>query len=145
MITLRQVQRRRRAVGQVPFLRVLFGGMFVLSAAAHVFLLSANPTVYAGFADSALFGFVRTAWSDYVAGSPVPAVAALAFFECAVGLLVLFGTPRFAFTGTALMAAFHIALMAFGWGFWLWSVPMLALLSVLLGGLYTQVKEENKA
>lgn len=144
MITLRHVQRRHGVAGQVPFLRVVFGGMFVLGAATHVFLVSSRPGVYAAFADNALFGFVRTAWSDYVAGSPAPAIGALAFFECAVGLLVLFGTPRFAFTGAAMMAAFHVALMAFGWGFWLWSAPMLALLGVLLGGLYTQAKEENE-
>lgn len=43
------------------------------------------------------------------------------------------------------MTAFHLALMAFGWGFWLWSVPMLVLLGVLLRGLHTQTKEENGA
>lgn len=145
MITLRHVQYRHGAVGRVPLLRVLFGGMFVLSAAVHVFLVSARPDVYAGFADNALSGLVRTAWSNIVAGSPAPAIGVLAFFECAVGLLVLFGTPRFAFTGASLMAAFHLALMTFGWGFWLWCVPMLALLGVLLRGLHTQAKDENGA
>lgn len=145
MNTVRHVQQRHRAAGRVPLLRVLFGGMFVLGAAAHVFLVSVYPGVYAGFADNALFGFVRAAWSGYVAGSPAPAIGALAFFECAVGLLVLFGTPRAALAGAVLMTAFHLALMAFGWGFWLWSVPMLVLLGVLLRGLHTQTKEENGA
>jgi hypothetical protein len=145
MITLRHVQRRHGVAGQVPFLRVVFGGMFVLGAAAHVFLVSARPGVYAAFADNALFGFVRTAWSDYVAGSPAPAISMLAFFECAVGLLVLFGNRRFAYVGAALMAAFHVALMTFGWGFWLWSTPLLALLGVLLGGLHAQAKQEKEA
>lgn len=124
-------------------LRVLFGGMFVLGAAAHVFLVSAHPGAYAAFADDALFGFVRTAWSSVVAGSPVLAIGALALFECTVGLLVLFGAPRFAFAGAWLMIGFHIALMTFGWGFWLWCVPMLALLGVLVRGLYAQTKDED--
>lgn len=143
MITLRHVQHRRGAVGRVPLLRVLFGGMFVLGAAVHVVLVSAEPGVYAAFADNALLGLVRTAWSS-VTAAPVPFVGALALFECAVGLLVLFGTPRVAMVGASLMAAFHVALMTFGWGFWLWSLPMLGLLGVLLRGLYTQTRDENR-
>lgn len=145
MISVRHVQHRHGAVARLPLLRVLFGGMFVLGAATHVYLVSARPGVYAAFADGALFGFVRTAWVTVVAGTPAPAIGALALFECAVGLLVLFGTPRPAFTGASLMAAFHLALMTFGWGFWLWCLPMLGLLGVLLRGLYRQTRNENGA
>jgi hypothetical protein len=47
------------------------------------------------------------------------------------GLLILAGGPR---TRLGLLAAiaFHFGLMLFGWGFWFWSVPMLAMLVALL-------------
>lgn len=145
MTTLRHVRHRHGVAAWVPPLRLLFGGMFVLGSAANLLLVSAHRGVYSAFADDALFGFVRTSWSSVVAGAPAPAIGALAFFECVVGLLVLFGSPRLALVGAGLMAAFHLALMTFGWGFWIWCVPMLVLLGVLVRGLYTQTRDENGA
>jgi hypothetical protein len=52
-------------------------------------------------------------------------------FEVAVGLLILAGGPR-ARLGLLAAVAFHLGLMLFGWGFWCWSVPMLAMLVALL-------------
>jgi hypothetical protein len=34
--------------------------------------------------------------------------------------------------GLLAAVAFHLGLMLFGWGFWCWSVPMLAMLVALL-------------
>ncbi|MQA79654.1 MAG: hypothetical protein GEV10_14435 [Streptosporangiales bacterium] len=132
-----------RAVHRVPFLRVLFGGMFALGAGIHVYLASVAPHVYATFADAALLTFVRSAWSTVVGTHATLPMLALAAFELAAGLLVLFGRRRHRLVGTALMIAFHLALMLFGWGFWLWCVPALVLLGVLFDGIRTQ--ETGKA
>jgi hypothetical protein len=57
--------------------------------------------------------------------------AAAGAFELAVGMLILASTCNTTI-GLVAAIAFHLGLMLFGWGFWLWSVPMLALLVALL-------------
>jgi hypothetical protein len=52
---------------------------------------------------------------------------ALAAGETTIGLLLLTGGKLARFGWVAVMA-FHLALMLFGWGIWLWSVPVLAFL-----------------
>jgi hypothetical protein len=58
-----------------------------------------------------------------------PAVCglALALGELAIGVLILLG-GRFARYGLLGAIAFHVALLLFGWGLLLWSVPALLLL-----------------
>lgn len=48
--------------------------------------------------------------------------------EGILGLLLLVGRGRLRAVGWVGVIVFHVALMTFGWGFWLWSVPALALL-----------------
>jgi hypothetical protein len=55
----------------------------------------------------------------------------LAAFELSVGLLILAG-GRKTTLGLVAAVAFHLGLMLFGWGFWFWCVPMLAMLVALL-------------
>jgi hypothetical protein len=50
--------------------------------------------------------------------------------EIVIGALLLAG-GRAAKVGWCAAIAFHLLLMLFGWGFWLWSVPVLAALLVL--------------
>jgi hypothetical protein len=52
---------------------------------------------------------------------------ALSLGEVALGLL-LFRGGVWASAGWAGVVAFHLGLLPFGWGFWLWSVPALAFL-----------------
>jgi len=58
-------------------------------------------------------------------------IGLLVVFEAAVGALAVAGGRR---TQLAYMAAivFHVALLSFGWGFYVWSLPMIAALTTLL-------------
>jgi hypothetical protein len=58
-------------------------------------------------------------------------IALLIAFEAAVGLLALMGGGRTRLAYAAAIA-FHVALLSFGWGFYLWSVPMIGSLVTLL-------------
>ena len=49
----------------------------------------------------------------------------LAAGEIAIGVALLNG-GRWALAGYAAVLAFHLALLLFGWGTWLWSIPVLA-------------------
>jgi hypothetical protein len=59
-------------------------------------------------------------------------ISLLIGFEVAVGLLVLGGGKRTQ-VGLAAAIAFHVALLSFGWGFFVWSIPMIGALCLLLG------------
>jgi hypothetical protein len=52
-------------------------------------------------------------------------------FEAISGVLVYVG-GRPAVVGMAAIIGFHIGLMFFGWGFWIWSLPMIAGVALLL-------------
>ncbi len=51
--------------------------------------------------------------------------------ELAIGVLTLAG-GRWTRIGLIGAIVFHVALMMFGWGYWIWSVPMLVVLGYLL-------------
>jgi hypothetical protein len=51
--------------------------------------------------------------------------------RAAVGVLVLAGGRRTQL-GLAAAIAFHVALLAFGWGVYLWSIPIIGALNLLL-------------
>jgi hypothetical protein len=93
----------------------------------HVGLVAARPQVYRHFADGALFGFVRSGWRDVFMANPTMWGLALAAGETAIGVLLL-RRDRWANLGWGAVIGFQLALMLFGWGFWLWSVPALAIL-----------------
>jgi hypothetical protein len=86
---------------------------------------------YAKFADSAYISFVRDTWRSVVVPNHHLFVSLLVVFEAAVGVLVLSGGKR-AQLGLVAAIAFHIALLAFGWGFYAWSLPMIGALSLIL-------------
>jgi hypothetical protein len=86
---------------------------------------------YSGFADGAALAFVHETWESLVVAHQAVFIGLLIAFEAVAGVLVLFpGRPRQA----ALLAviAFTVALVSFGWGFLLWSVPVTAALVLLL-------------
>ena len=81
--------------------------------------------------DGAYIPFVRETWRSLVVPNHGLFISLLIVFETAVGLLVLSGGKRTQL-GLAAAIAFHIALLAFGWGFYLWSMPMIGALVLLL-------------
>jgi hypothetical protein len=110
---------------------VAFAVMFTGGAAIHVAIVVNGTETYRHFADPAFIPFVKQAWAS--AFMPHAAVLGLllAAFELAVGLLILAGARKTTI-GLVAAIAFHLGLMLFGWGFWFWSVPMLAMLVALL-------------
>jgi hypothetical protein len=99
-------------------------------AGVNAFMLGRGDD-YAEFADGAYVGFVRETWRRVVVPDHTAWIGLLIAFEVAVGVLALLGGwhTRLAY-GAAI--AFHVALLSFGWGFYLWSLPMIAALAALL-------------
>jgi hypothetical protein len=118
--------RRAARVGQFA-VAVLFLAAGALVNA--VFLATGED--YGDFADGAYLAFVRDTWRDLVVPNHILFISLLVAFETAVALLVLAGGNR-AQLGLAAAIAFHVALLSFGWGFFLWSIPMIWALSRLL-------------
>jgi hypothetical protein len=116
---------RRRAVE-----RQIVGGFFLTMGGVHLGLVCADPQIYRHFADGGLFPFVRDGWRDIVMASPSVWGLLLMAGEIALGTLLLVG-GRAARWGWYGVIAFHLLLMLFGFGFWLWSIPALVLLVVL--------------
>lgn len=110
--------------------RSLVGCFFVMMAGVHLGLVAADPGVYRHFADGALFGFVRSGWRDVFMTDPAFWGLCVMAGELVLGALLLFG-GRAATVGWVGVLTFHVLLMLFGPGFWLWSVPAVALLLFL--------------
>lgn len=106
------------------------GGLFLWTGGIHVGILSADPTTYRHFADQALFGFVTRGWAEAFMAQPRLWALTLAIAETAAGVLLL-TRGRAVAVGWAAVIVFHALLMLFGFGFWLWAVPALVLLSIL--------------
>jgi hypothetical protein len=110
--------------------RLVVGGFFLTMGGVHLGLVSADPQVYRHFADHGLFPFVRDGWSDIVMAHPAVWGLLLMAGEIVLGSLLLVG-GRPARWGWSGVIGFHVLLMLFGFGFWVWSLPSLALLVVL--------------
>jgi hypothetical protein len=98
-----------------------FVGLFAGGALVHVWLALRSPETYRVFADQALFGWVSARWQDVFMADPRLWALLLAAGELTVAILLVV-VRRW---GYVAVIAFHLALMLFGWGFWLWSVPVL--------------------
>lgn len=99
-------------------------------AAVNTFMLLGGDD-YAKFADGAYVAFVRDTWHSVVVPHHVAWIGMLIAFELTVGVLALLGGWRTQLAYVAAIA-FHVALLSFGWGFYLWSLPMIAALATLL-------------
>jgi hypothetical protein len=107
-------------------------GALYLGAGALVnagFLIRGDD--YQGFADGAYVSFVRETWESLVVPHHEPFIWLLVAFEATVGVLALSGGRRTQ-AAYALAIAFHVALLSFGWGFYVWSIPMIWALVQLL-------------
>lgn len=110
--------------------RSLVGCFFVMMAGVHLGLVAADPGVYRHFADEALFGFVRSGWREVFMADPAFWGLCVMAGELILGALLLVG-GRAATVGWVGVLTFHVLLMLFGPGFWLWSVPAVVLLLFL--------------
>lgn len=110
--------------GAVGFLYIVAG-----AGANAYFLLRGDD--YHDFASGSYLPFVRETWVDLVVPHHDAWISVLIVFELGVGLLAVAGGRRTQVAYGAAIA-FHLALLSFGWAFYLWSVPMVAALVVLL-------------
>jgi hypothetical protein len=115
-------------LGRRPGLaRKIVGGLYLSTGGVHLGIVAADPNFYRPFADGALFPFVRTGWQEIFMAHPSGWGLVMTAGETALGLMLLRG-GRWARVGWIGVIAFHLALLLFGWGFWMWSLPALALL-----------------
>ena len=123
-----------QTVGPTPrsrkFGRQAVGGFFLTMGGVHLGLVAADPQTYRHFADGALFPFVEAGWHDIVMATPTVWGLLLMGGEVALGTLLLVG-GRAARWGWYGVIVFHLLLMLFGFGVWLWSIPALILLVAL--------------
>lgn len=112
----------------VRWTRRALAGMFVAGAAGHAVFASVTPEIYEAFADASQFAVVREAWRELFVPNARLLGGGLAVFELGLGVLFATGGRRATRVAVAGAMAFHVALVAFGWWYLLWSVPMLGLL-----------------
>jgi hypothetical protein len=107
--------------------RSLVGGFYLVMGGVHLGIVSVDPQTYDAFADHALLPFVRDGWHQVVMAQPALWGLCLMAGEVVLGTLLLVGgaAARWGWTG---VIAFHVLLMLFGLGFWIWCLPALALL-----------------
>jgi len=126
-----QVSSERHREGRVSRrARSVVGGFFLTMGGVHIGIVAAGPTFYGRFADAAFFSFVRTGWSEIFMASPVFWGLCLALGEILLGTCLLLG-GRYARVGWVGVITFHLLLMLFGLGTWLWCLPALAVLVTL--------------
>ena len=107
--------------------RRFVGGFYLVMGGINAGIVAADPQTYRTFADAAFWSFVTTAWHDVVMAEPYAWFLLLAAGEVLLGLLLLHGGPA-ARLGWAGVIGFHVLLMPFGFGIWLYCLPALAFL-----------------
>ena len=132
MVIITAAIRVRRHPSALRTARLAVGALYIGAGAAVNALFLVRGDDYAKFAQTSYFAFVRHTWRDVVVPHHHVWIALLIAFELAVGVLALLGGRRTQVAYGAAIA-FHVALLPFGWGFYLWSVPMTAALIRLLG------------
>jgi uncharacterized membrane protein YphA (DoxX/SURF4 family) len=128
---LRAAARSRREPSALDTGRRAVGFLFLVAGAAVNTVLLLRGDDYAEFADGSYLAYVRDTWRSLVVPHHDVFISALVVFELVVGSLALVGGRRTQLA-YGLAIAFHVALLSFGWGFFLWSLPMLAALGTLL-------------
>jgi hypothetical protein len=95
--------------------RLVLALLFLAGGLSHIYLVSARPSIYEGFADLAFWSLYKSLWQDWVLPHLKLWIALLILFEFAVGALLL-GSGVYPQIGLALAAAFMIFLIPFWWG-----------------------------
>jgi hypothetical protein len=112
--------------------RVALGTLFlVFGAMVNAIYLVTDRDSFAAFGEMSQFAFVRETWASLVAPNTGLFIGLLIAGEATAGILVLSGGRRLE-AGLVLLMAFHVGLLFFGWWLWLYAVPMLGALSLLL-------------
>lgn len=118
---------RALRVGRLALAALYLGAGALVNA---VFVVRGDD--YADFAAGSYLPFVRETWTSLVVPNHHLFIGGLLVaFEAAVGVLALLG-GRHAVLALIGAIGFHVALLSFGWGFFLWSLPMLVGLVLLL-------------
>ena len=111
--------------------RVALGSLMLIGGALVNAIYLGSGVDYDDFADMSMLTFVTDTWRELVAPHQGFFIGLLIAFEAIVGLLVYVG-GRPAVAGMAAIIGFHVGLMFFGWGFWMWSIPMIVGVVLLL-------------
>ncbi|GAA4406365.1 hypothetical protein GCM10023168_21090 [Fodinibacter luteus] len=112
--------------------RVALGVLFlVFGAMVNVVYLATDWDSFAEFGQMSQFAFVRDTWATLVVPNTGVFIGALIVGEATAGILVLSGGRRMR-AGLVMLLAFHVGLLFFGWWLWLYAVPMLVALTLLL-------------
>ncbi len=112
--------------------RVALGVLFlVFGALVNVIYLVTDWNSFAEFGAMSQFAFVRDTWASLVAPNTGVFIGLLIAGEATAGILVLCG-GRWLQAGLVLLLAFHVGLLFFGWWLWLYAVPMIGALTLLL-------------
>ncbi|GAB3040064.1 hypothetical protein GCM10011376_36130 [Nocardioides flavus (ex Wang et al. 2016)] len=123
--------RTPRATGQhagpATTARHVVGCLYLVTGGINAGLVIADPQVFRTFADTSFVPLVVRAWDGVVMAHPFAWIMGLACGEVVLGVLLLRGGPA-ARVGWSGVIAFHVLLMLFGFGFWMWSLPALLLL-----------------
>ena len=107
--------------------RRFVGGFYLVMGGINAGIAVADAGTYRTFADGAYWSFVTDTWREVVMAHPAPWILALAAGEVVLGLLLLHGGAA-ARVGWVGVIGFHVLLMSFGFGVWLWSIPVLLVL-----------------
>ncbi len=110
-------------IGAVAALWVLAG------AGANTFFLARGDD-FSGFADLATVSFVGDTWESTVVPHHTVFIGLLIAFEACAGAAVLV-PGRVRQVALVLLMGFNAALLSFGWGYLVWSVPLVAALEAL--------------
>lgn len=111
--------------------RIALGLLMLIGGAVVNGYYLATDVDYGDFADHSMLTFVTETWQSLVAPHQGFFIGLLIVFEAVVGILVLVG-GRSAVVGMVAIIGFHVGLMFFGWAFWVWSIPMLIGIVLLL-------------
>ena len=111
--------------------RIALGSLMLIGGAAVNAIYLGSDVDYGDFADLSMLTFVTDTWRDVVAPHQGFFIGLLIAFEALTGVLVYLG-GRLAAFGMVAIIGFHVGLMFFGWGFWIWSLPMIVAVALLL-------------
>jgi len=111
--------------------RLALGSLMLVGGAMVNAVYLGSGVNYDDFADLSMFTFVTDTWRDVVAPNQAFFIGLLIAFEAITGVLVYLG-GRPAVAGMTAIVGFHVGLMFFGWGFWIWSIPMIVGIALLL-------------
>lgn len=112
--------------------RLALGVLFlVFGAMVNAMYLATDWDSFAAFGEMSQFAFVRDTWASLVVPNTGFFIGLLIVGEATAGILVLAG-GRWLQAGLVMLLAFLTGVLFFGWWLWLFSVPMIVALTLLL-------------